>query len=144
MSIPDLDHIEKVILWISYAEDDMGLARYAMKMPGSRPYRLIAYHAQQCAEKYLKAYLVYHDIDFPYTHEIGKLLKLCGIHLWIEKLKETDKLTPYAVTARYPGVDEVVTENEALEALDLASLVRKTIRKALSDDGWMIPGGSVQ
>src|SRR3989304_7318030 len=28
---------------------------------------------------------------------------------------ETDKLTPYAVTARYPGVDEIVTENEALE-----------------------------
>lgn len=144
MSIPDLDHIEKVILWISYAEDDMGLARYAMKMPGSRPYRLIAYHAQQCAEKYLKAYLVYQDIDFPYTHEIGKLLKLCGSHLWIEKLKETDKLTPYAVTARYPGVGEIVTEKEALEALDLASMVRKTIRKALSDDGWMIPGGSMQ
>lgn len=144
MSIPDLDHIENVILWISYAEDDIGLARYAMKMPGSRPYRLIAYHAQQCAEKYLKAYLVYQDTDFPYTHDIGKLLKLCGSHHWIEKLKETDKLTPYAITARYPGVDEIVTEEEALEALDMASMVRKTIRKALSDDGWMLPGGSMQ
>ncbi|HLB70542.1 MAG: hypothetical protein OIN88_14145 [Candidatus Methanoperedens sp.] len=103
MSIPDLDHIKNVILWISYAEDDIGLARHAMKMPGSRPYRLIAYHAQ-----------------------------------------ETEKLTPYAVTARYPGIGEVVTEKEALEALDLASIVRKTIRKALQDDGWMIPGGSMQ
>ncbi len=138
MSIPDIEHIEKVILWISYAEDDMGLAQYAMKMPGSRPYRLIAYHAQQCAKKYLKAYLIYQDIDFPYTHEIGKLLKLCGSHLWIEKLKETYKLTPYAVNVRYPGVDEIVTEKEALEALDLASMVRKTIRTALLDEGMNI------
>jgi HEPN domain-containing protein len=42
------------------------------------PYRLIAYHAQLCAEKYLKAFLVYHRIDFPYTHDIGRLLELCA------------------------------------------------------------------
>jgi hypothetical protein len=49
MNIPDQDHIDKVILWISYAEEDLGLARFALEMPGSRPYRLIAFHAQQCA-----------------------------------------------------------------------------------------------
>ncbi len=64
MSIPDQDHINRVLLWMSYADEDLDLANYAMKMPGIRSYRLIAFHAQQCAEKYLKAYLVYHDIDF--------------------------------------------------------------------------------
>ena len=79
MNIPDKDHIDRVILWISYAEEDLSLARFALEMPGSRPYRLIAFHAQQCAEKYLKAYLVYHDIDFPFMQSpsaIQALMKL--------------------------------------------------------------------
>ncbi len=135
MSIPDKDHIDKAILWISYAEDDLGLAHYAMTMPGNRPYRLIAYHAQQCAEKYLKAYMVYHDIDFPYTHDIKKLLDLCGPQTWIKEIDDAEELTPYAVTARYPGVEEIVTEDEAIQAIKLASAVKKTIRKALANDG---------
>ncbi len=138
MSIPDQAHIENVILWMSYADEDLGLANYAMKMPGSRPYRLIAYHAQQCAEKYLKAYLVYHDIDFPYTHDIQKLLDLCGSHKWIKKIKDAEELTPYTISARYPGMDEPVTEEEAHHAVDLASKVKKTIRKVLAEDGMTI------
>jgi hypothetical protein len=39
---------------------------------------------------------------------------------------------------RYPGVDEIVTEKEALEALNLASMVRKTIRTAFLDEGMNI------
>lgn len=138
MSIPDQDHLDKVILWISYAEEDLSLAHFALKMPGSCPYRLIAFHAQQCAEKYLKAYLVYHDIDFPYTHNIKKLIDFCGSHPWIEEIKAAEELTPYAVTARYPGVDEIVTESEATQAVYLASIVRKNIRKVLADDGMAI------
>lgn len=30
MSNPDKDHIENVILWMSYADEDLGLANYAM------------------------------------------------------------------------------------------------------------------
>ena len=138
MSIPDQDHIENVLLWMSYADEDLNLAKYVMKMPGSRPYRLIAYHAQQCAEKYLKAYLVYYDIDFPYTHDIQKLLNLCGSHKWIEKIKEVEELTPYAISARCPGMDEPVTKDETHHAVDLASKVKKTIRKVLAEDGMTI------
>jgi len=138
MSIHDQDHINKVLLWMSYADEDLDLANYAMKMPGSRSYRLIAFHAQQCAEKYLKAYLVYLDIDFPYTHDIRKLLKLCGNAIWIEKIQNAEELTPFAVTTRYPMLDEKVTENEAVDAVNLASMVRKTIRKALQDEGMTL------
>ena len=62
MSNPDHDHIENVILWMSYADEDLNLANYAMKMPGSRPYRLIAYHAQQCAEKYVTEDEAHHAV----------------------------------------------------------------------------------
>ncbi|MBW1960508.1 MAG: HEPN domain-containing protein [Deltaproteobacteria bacterium] len=36
----------------------------------------VCFHAQQCAEKYLKAFLTFKNIDFPKTHDIGELLAL--------------------------------------------------------------------
>lgn len=80
MSAIDPTVLKWVRQWISYAEDDFRLARHALSLSSDVPYRLIAYHAQQCAEKYLKAYLVSHNTDFPYTHNIKALLKLCGNH----------------------------------------------------------------
>ncbi len=56
----------------------------------------------------------------------------------IEKIKNAEELTPFAVTTRYPMLDEKVTENEATEAVNLASKVRKTIRTALLDEGMNI------
>ena len=35
------------------------------------------YHAQQCAEKSLKAYLEFKNITIPKTHSLDKLLDLC-------------------------------------------------------------------
>ena len=140
MSIPDKDIFEKVIQWFEYAEEDLRLARHGLIMPSSCPYRLIAYHAQQCAEKYLKAYLVYHNVDFPYTHNIKKLLKLCEKYAgWAEKLKVAEKLSPYAITARYPGIGEEVTKDGAKQAIALASKVRDVVRKALAKEGMSIP-----
>jgi HEPN domain-containing protein len=105
-------------------------------MKSACPYRLIAYHAQQCAEKCIKAYLVYHSIDFPYTHNIKTLLKLCGKNAdWAAALKDAEELTPYAITARYPGEDEEVTKQEAKKAIKTASSVRQTIRKVLGQHG---------
>ncbi len=138
MSIPDKDHINRVLLWMSYADEDSVLANYALKMPGIRSYRLIAFHAQQCAEIYLKAYLVYHDIDFPYTYDIRKYLKLCGNAIWIEKIKNAEELTPFAVITRYPMLDEKVSENEAVEAVNLASRVRQVVRSTLAEEGMNI------
>lgn len=35
-----------------------------------------AFHCQQAAEKYLKAFLTWHGVEFPKTHDIGVLLDL--------------------------------------------------------------------
>ena len=63
----DLEIQKKVSEWLSFADDDIRLARHALKLEGECPYRLIAYHAQQCVEKHLKAYLIFHYVDFPYV-----------------------------------------------------------------------------
>ena len=61
------------------------------------------FHAQQAAEKYLKAFLIHHETQFPFTHELGKLIKLCaGIDASFQSLATTaDSLTPYAMKLRY-------------------------------------------
>lgn len=121
--------------WISYAEEDIRLAKHAIQISSSCPYRLIAYHAQQCAEKYLKAYLVLKRIDFPYTHNIRSLIQLCGED-WIKEISDADELTPYAVTIRYPGVEDRVTRKDALNALELAKRVRKVVRRVIREKGF--------
>lgn len=67
---------EQVLKWVELAEEDFRLAKFAFKMKSNIPYRLICYHTQQTAEKYIKGFLVNELIDFPYTHSIEALLKL--------------------------------------------------------------------
>src|SRR4030042_1110933 len=127
----------KVKQWMIYGDEDLRLARHALTLLSGCPYRLIAYHAQQCAEKYLKAYLVFHRIDFPYTHNISRLLELCEENSrWPGKIYEAEELTPFAITARYPGEDEKVTRKEAIRAMDIATKVRQTVRKTLKKEGF--------
>lgn len=57
---------------------------------------------------------------------------------WAEKLEDAKRLTLYAITTRYPGTEDSVTRDEALHAIDLASLVRDVVRNALSKQGMNI------
>ncbi|HXX34665.1 MAG TPA: HEPN domain-containing protein [Thermodesulfobacteriota bacterium] len=136
MSPPNTEFFRKAKQWMIYGDEDLRLARHALTLLSGCPYRLIAYHAQQCAEKYLKAYLVYHRIDFPYTHNISRLLELCEENSsWPSKIREAEELTPFAITARYRGEDEKVTKKEALRAVGIAAKIRQTVRKTLKKEG---------
>lgn len=132
MSATDKEIARKVRQWMDYADEDLRLAEHGLRMESGCPYRLIAYHAQQCAEKYLKAFLVYQRQDFPYTHNISMLLELCRQHAdWVDDLEPAEELTAYAITTRYPGEDEQVTFAEAQQAVDLAKKVKHTLRVLL-------------
>lgn len=54
MKPPDDARLFNVREWIELAEDDLRVARHTLTIKRRCPYRLVAYHAQQCAEKYLK------------------------------------------------------------------------------------------
>jgi len=135
MSAIETEIRRKVFQWLSYADEDIQLARHALTLSTGVPYRLVAYHAQQCAEKSLKAYLVRHKIDFPYSHNISRLLELCGdtAH-WSDSLLDAEELSVYAVTTRYPGEDEEVSRDEALRAIDLAAMVRNVVGRELLEE----------
>jgi HEPN domain-containing protein len=136
MTAPRDEILAKVREWVTHADDDMRVAQLVLTVPDECPYRLVAYHAQQCAEKYLKAYLVLRGIDFPFTHNIARLLELCREQSdWAEKLRDAEELTPFAIAARYPGNEEPVNAAEARRAVDIATRVREEIRSVLGVQG---------
>jgi HEPN domain-containing protein len=133
---PDADILEKVSQGREFADEDLKLARHGLTLTTDVPYRLIAYHAQQCAEKVLKAFLVFHGLDFPYTHNISRLMELCADQGdWVKEVQEADELTPFAITTRYPGEDEKVSREGTLRAIEIAAKVRDVVRKNLIKKG---------
>lgn len=140
MREPNQEVFQKVSQWLNYADEDLHLAKHGLIMESSCPYRLIAYHAQQCAEKHLKAYLVYKGVDFPYTYNISRLLELCGEQgeNWPKTLEDAEELTPFAITTRYPGEDTMVTREEAVHAIKIAEQVRDTVITAFKQQGYNV------
>jgi HEPN domain-containing protein len=135
-----MQKIHKVVKqWLEHAEEDLRLAKHAFRLSSSCPCKLIAFHAQQCAEKYLKAFLALKKVDFPYTHNISLLLEMSSDHAaWAKDLLEAETLTDYAVTARYPGAEKV-TKKDAELAVKTAVKVRNVVRKALKQEGLKLP-----
>ncbi len=63
--------------WLSRAEEDLDVA--TRLIAESTPYlSTVAFHAQQAAEKFLKAFLVRHGVEFPKTHDLEELLDRVG------------------------------------------------------------------
>lgn len=92
----------------------------------------MAFHAQQCAEKYLKALLVFRGVDFPKIHDVERLLALCGLGDRVGlSVEEQRLLTDYGTVTRYPGDYEPVSFGEARRAVAMARRVRSAVRKEL-------------
>ncbi len=72
--MPERERILTVVRgWVEKAEGDLKNATLALSAEKDCPADTVAFHAQQCGEKYLKAYLVLQCIDFPKTHDLGEL-----------------------------------------------------------------------
>ena len=132
MKPPELVKEEFTREWVRKAENDFKTAKFLCQT-GPDFDDGTAFHSQQAAEKYLKAFLVLHQIEFPKTHDIEALLKLAGKadDKIPEILRETAMLTPYGVDYRYPGEFPEVTRNDAERALLLADRVRAEVRTRL-------------
>ncbi len=118
--------------WLRKAEIDFKTAQYLFKS-GPEFAEASTFHSQQAAEKYLKGFLVWHQIEFQKTHDIQALLKLAGKadENIAEILQSAIRLTPYGVEYRYPGDYPEITGSDAERALQLADLVRTEVRNRL-------------
>ncbi|MBL7162462.1 MAG: HEPN domain-containing protein [Anaerolineales bacterium] len=118
---------EFVQQWLNKAESDLAAADVLLTTD-ALDYYPCAFHCQQAAEKFIKAYLVRHQIEFRKTHDLEFLLRLTGQQL--ENLESCTWLTPYGVEFRYPGEPEV-DRATAQHALDEARQVRQVIMEHL-------------
>ena len=118
--------------WVRKAEIESRTAEH-LRQGGPDFTEGAAFHSQQAGEKYLKAFLVWHQVEFPKTHDIETLLRIAGRvdKKMPEVLRDAATLTPYGVDYRYPGDYPEVTESDAEKALRLADLVREEVRSRL-------------
>ena len=111
--------------WFEKADQDLEMARRALgperPLPG-----MACYHAQQCAEKYLKGYLIAHSVPFRFVHDLVYLTQLCTARepAFEELMSAAEILGEYGTTVRYPmGGSEGPDVEKAKKAIQLAEQV---------------------
>lgn len=117
--------------WVAKAEGDFNTAQRELCAKASPNYDAACFHAQQCAEKYLKARLVEASIDFGKTHDLTAILSLIlpVEPTWEFLRDDLDSLTDRAVEVRYPGCFS--DAQDATEAVEIARKMRRTVRTSL-------------
>jgi HEPN domain-containing protein len=112
MSVPP-----SVAEWIRLADDDLGAAIVLARQ--RRFPALVCFHAQQAAEKYVKAVLTMVSQPVPHTHDLMRLYQIYPPAAGPYALQQGDllALTPYAVGVRYPGFVMTPSLSDARQAI---------------------------
>ena len=103
--------------WFKKAESDLLVIKNNLAS-NEIPLDACCFHSQQAAEKYLKAYLVSKQVNFPKTHDLQSLLNICiEINsLFNEVIEPAIRLTDYAIAPRYPDAFDDLSIGDALNA----------------------------
>jgi HEPN domain-containing protein len=111
--------------WLTKADEDYQAAEYMIA--GKRDFAaIIGFHAQQACEKYLKALLTAHQIEFSKTHDLNLLIYLLEpvIPGLSSQFGDLSWLTKLGVDHRYPGAYPVLTAVGSQRAVKAMNLVR--------------------
>ena len=114
--------------WLGKARVDL-LVCDSLLAQGADLLEAVAFHCQQAAEKALKALLVWHQVEFPKTHDIQRLLDLLadvdsGV---VGLVADAAGLTPFGVDYRYPGEYPPVRRETASMAVTVARRVYEAV-----------------
>jgi HEPN domain-containing protein len=113
---PDNDIAEALV---ARADDDLSLVRIATAQLDIAD-AIVGFHAQQAAEKLLKALLSRRRVDYPLTHDVERLVELVE-EATGARPPDADAiaaLTPWAVEFRYGELaDEVLDRDATLDRL---------------------------
>jgi HEPN domain-containing protein len=117
--------------WVAKGEGDFGMMERECQVEKGPNYDGICFHAQQCAEKYLKARLCEADVTFSKVHDLVALLEqVLDIEVdWEGFREDLAYLSDFAVAFRYPG--ESADRESAIEAQRRCRRFRGAARKAL-------------
>lgn len=117
--------------WVAKADGDFLTAKRELSAEPAPNYDAAAFHAQQCAEKYLKARLIEYGATFPKTHDLEAILQIVLPFepSWDALRVELNALTDMAVEIRYPGAS--ADFHDAARAVETARKVRELVRASL-------------
>ena len=114
--------------WSEKAQEDLQSAHILSKHNGAPA--IVAFHAQQVVEKYLKGFLVFKNQPFEKTHHLDDLLRQC-MKLeadFAQFSNEVSVLNDYYIEARYPtDFREDIPLNEAKATLEKAEKIRDAV-----------------
>lgn len=106
--------------WLRYARSDLALARGKQRDDDVLPESL-CFHAQQAAEKAIKAVIIHCGGEPPRTHDLRLVLEVLRGRLSVPaEVGVSSELTAYAVQTRYPGEGEPITHAEWTRAVAVA------------------------
>lgn len=113
--------LQLVQQWLEKADIDLKMAAIAIDAETPLP-APACFHCQQAAEKSFKAYLIWSDVEFPWTHDIDHVLRLCIQRdpTFATFRNRVEHLTDYASNFRYPRSDPDPTTEDARQALAAA------------------------
>ena len=117
--------------WVDKAEGDYATAGREHSVKDFPNHDAVCFHAQQCAEKYLKARMQEASMAIPFTHNLVALLQdiLLIEPAWASLQNDLLDLSAYAVGFRYPGNDATLTQADT--ALKTCAEVRAAVRQSL-------------
>ncbi len=117
--MPSSEQNAAVKPWLDSARSDFALA--CVKKTRKIRYEHLCFHAQQTAEKSIKALLLSRNIEVPRTHDLAYVIDLLPADIVIPpQLLLVPVLTKYAVQFRYPGQEMSITRREYVQAVELA------------------------
>lgn len=108
--------------WLNRAQSNLVLAKSLVPHIYLEDY---CFNAQQAAEKAIEAVMVLRGIEFPYIHDLTRLMSMLEAsgETIPDPVRRAAVLTRFAAQTRYPSVEEPVTEQEYTEAIAIAEAV---------------------
>jgi HEPN domain-containing protein len=91
--------------WMRHAEEDLFSANILFNNPARQIAGVCCFLAQQCAEKALKAFIVFHGEEPKKTHDLLLLCEKCAVYddSFSQLFDSCDDLQSFAVEIRYPN-----------------------------------------
>ncbi|MEI2689515.1 MAG: HEPN domain-containing protein [Anaerolineae bacterium] len=132
--------------WLARATEDLAAAQVLLSRPDLT--NVVAFHAQQAAEKALKAVIEELDLGFVRTHSLTRLYELVRLHYpVVGNMDMLDRLDSVYIEARYPGEMGLLpfgkpTSDEAADLFGFANDIFHRLQAGLQDEVAPVAAGS--
>jgi HEPN domain-containing protein len=113
--------------WLAKAKSDLQYAQASFKEFDSF-YSQICILCHDSAEKYFKAYLCFTGVDFPKTHDLVVLSKICAAVKSFNRLGLCAvELNGYYIPLKYPSHYPPIKREQASQAIESAKAIEKFV-----------------